>query len=184
MSSALRTAWERYRTLRRQRRLVRWAEDLLLVAILFSAVFAWQTRGHIGGGEPAPTFSFVDLEGRTWRSEDLRGKPVVLHLWAPWCGVCRTETGTISRLHDAVGEDAHVVSVALSYRSVAEVRDFAQRHGSKYPVLLGDDTFEDAYRVSAFPTTYFLTPDGRISSSVVGITTTVGLRFRLWRAGG
>ncbi len=174
--------WARYRTLRRERRWVRWLEDGAFLVLVLSAVFAWQTRNHVASGEPLPAFSFADLEGKTWRSEDLRGKPVVLHLWAPWCGVCKQETGTFSRLHESLGDDAHVVSVALSYRSVSDVQRFVRDYGAKYPVLLGDDQFQEALRVDSFPTTYVLTPDGRISSSAVGLVTTAGLRMRLWRA--
>ncbi len=178
----MRRLYLRYRELRSRRRVVRFAEDALLILVAVGLVLAWQTRNLVPSGEPAPPFELLDLQGKTWRSEDLRGKPVVLHLWAPWCGVCKTETGTLSRLHDAVGEDAHVLSIALSYRTAAEVRRFAERHGARYPVLLGDDALMEALRVEAFPTTYFLSPEGRITGSAVGITTTVGLRYRLWRS--
>jgi peroxiredoxin len=172
----------RYRALRNERRWVRWLEDGVLIALALGAMLAWQTRGLVAAGEPAPAFTFRDLDGRTWRLEDLRGKPVVLHLWAPWCGVCKTETSTFSRLHQSVGDRAHVVSVALSYRSESDVRRFVETHGPRYPVLLGDEAFLDDYRVEAFPTTYFLSPEGRITGSSVGVTTTLGLRYRLWRA--
>ena len=178
----MRRLYQRYRDFRGRHRLVRFAEDALLLVAALSLVLMWQTRNLVPSGEVAPAFELKDLQGNTWRSEALRGKPVVLHLWAPWCGVCKTETGTISRLHDAVGDDAHVLSIALSYRSVADVRRFVDEHGARYPVLLGNDALMDALKVEAFPTTYFLSPEGRITGSAVGITTTAGLRYRLWRS--
>lgn len=33
---------------------------------------------------PAPAFALPDLEGRTQRLEDLRGKTVLLFFWATW----------------------------------------------------------------------------------------------------
>jgi cytochrome oxidase Cu insertion factor (SCO1/SenC/PrrC family) len=33
---------------------------------------------------PAPAFALPDLEGRTHRLEDLRGKTVLLFFWATW----------------------------------------------------------------------------------------------------
>lgn len=178
----MRRLLERHKALRREHRWLRWGEEALLIVVVVSAVFAWQTRKLVPSGEPAPPFAFTDLDGRTWRSEELRGKPVVLHLWAPWCGVCKAETDTISRLHRSVGDDAHVISVALSYRSVADVRRFTEEHKSAYPVLLGDEKFLEDYRVDSFPTTYFLSPEGRITGSTIGMSTTAGLRWRLWRA--
>jgi cytochrome oxidase Cu insertion factor (SCO1/SenC/PrrC family) len=34
--------------------------------------------------KPAPAFALPDLEGRTHRLEDLRGKTVLLFFWATW----------------------------------------------------------------------------------------------------
>ena len=34
--------------------------------------------------KPAPTFALPDLEGRTHRLEDLRGKVVMVFFWATW----------------------------------------------------------------------------------------------------
>jgi thioredoxin-related protein len=46
-------------------------------------------------------------------------------------------------------------------------------------VLLGDEETVRAFRVEAFPTTYFLDAEGRITGSVAGYTTTPGLLARL-----
>jgi hypothetical protein len=47
-------------------------------------------------------------------------------------------------------------------------------------VLLGDDALQEAYRVDTFPTTLFLSADGRVRRAAVGYTTQVGLLWRLW----
>jgi hypothetical protein len=72
-----------------------------------------------------------------------------------------------------------VVSVAAAFGDLGEVRAYQRAHQVEYPVLLGDEATLRAFRVEAFPTTYFLDAEGRVTGSVVGYTTTGGLLARL-----
>lgn len=164
----------------RARRWFRWSTDLLLFVLVLGAVATWQTRHLVGSGEPAPDFTLRDLDGRTWKLSELRGKPVVLTFWAPWCGVCRAESGAISSLRKSVSPDTEVLSVALSYRDQADVRRFLTASGAEYPALMGTEQTLEDYRIDSFPTTYFIGRDGRVRHTVVGYTTGFGLRWRLW----
>lgn len=173
-----RGAWQRARA----RWWVRWGVDLLVLALIALGVMAWQTRNLPGGGEPAPDFALRTLSGEQVRLADLKGKPVLLVFWAPWCGVCKTESPTLSSLREWVGERAHVVSVALSYEDEEDVRRYVREQEVDYLVLLGNEATRRAYRVNMYPTTFVLSAEGRIEQSAVGYTTKLGLLWRLWRA--
>ncbi|WP_370459154.1 TlpA disulfide reductase family protein [Aggregicoccus sp. 17bor-14] len=164
----------------RRRRWRRWALDALLVLLAVVAVSAWQTRGLPSSGTRAPGFTLRTLDGGTLSLAQLRGRPVVLTFWAPWCAVCKAETPNLARLQRLAGERAHVVSVAVAYPGEEAVRRFVREQEVQGAVGLGDDALQEAYGVSALPTTLFLGEDGRVRHAAVGYTTTLGLVWRLW----
>lgn len=175
----MKTLWESWKRAR-QKRWVRWGADGLIFLAVLMAITAWQTRHLVESGEAAPAFQLRDLDGKTWSSAELQGKPVVLYFWAPWCGVCKAESSAISSLRKAEEGDAHVISIAVAYDDVEEVKRFVRDHGVDYPVLLGNDAVRRAFQVNQFPTTYFLSSDGKVKRAAVGYTTGFGLRWRTW----
>ena len=48
------------------------------------------------------------------------------------------------------------------------------------PVVLGDEALMAAYKISAFPTLYFVDEHGLITARALGYTTTLGLMLRQW----
>ena len=152
--------------------------DGVLIVIAILAVGAWQTRGHVRGA--APNFALQVLDGSTATLASFAGKPTLLAFWAPWCGVCRANEGSVEQLKEWAGDRAHVVSVASDYRDPEEIRAYAAEHHLGDPVLLGGKATARAYGVQAFPTYYFLDEAGRITGSSVGYTTSVGMAARLF----
>ena len=63
-------------------------------------------------GEAAPTLAFVDPEGKPVTLATYRGTPVLLNLWATWCGPCVKELPTLDAL--AVREGAKLRVGTLS----------------------------------------------------------------------
>lgn len=163
----------------RERRWVRWGMDLLLVGVVLIGVGAYQTRGHVRD-LPLPALTLERLDGVPLALDALSGKPTLLAFWAPWCGVCRTESSNLSWAQKLVGDRANVISVAVSYDDLSQVRAYVAEQEVDYPVLLGGDSLAARLKVSAYPTVYFLDAQGRVKSSAVGYTTTLGLLVRLF----
>lgn len=71
--------------------------------------------------KPAPDFKALDHEGKEVRLSDFRGKVVLLNFWASWCGVCKTEKPSLSKMAASVDRDDFVVLALASDRDWADV---------------------------------------------------------------
>lgn len=167
---------ERYRS----SRVFRWSVDLTVMLGIVLVIGAFQTRNHPRGAAPAYTFTTLE-QATPVALSSLVGKPTLLAVWAPWCGVCKAESGNVSRARAWLGERANVVSVATAFNDVSEVRQYMSAQGVDYPVLLAQEDFQRLMHVEAFPTVFVLDSQGRIVSSMQGYTTTLWLIWRtLW----
>ena len=155
------------------------------VLVLVIALGAYQTRKHLRA-RIAPDFVLTGLSGQRVALADFRGKKVLLHFFATWCGVCRLELPSLRGLAHRLGPDEVLIAVVEDSTDVEAVRRFAREHELSYPILLGSPEVLRAYRVSAFPTNYFVSGDGTIAGSTVGLSTRLGMATHLWltHAGG
>jgi peroxiredoxin len=168
--------WQRVTAAYRRSRALRWALELLLLCAAVLAMDAFQTRGHVHGRPPE--LSFSTLQGEPVSLASLRGQPLVLVVWAPWCGVCKLEASNVARARRWLEPRAKVLSIAASYGSVEDVRGFMREQGVDYPVLLADRGFERAFGVRAFPSLFVLDAAGDVVRSTQGYTSTLGLWWR------
>jgi len=156
------------------------AQGVFLVMFV-AAVGAYQTRRHLRA-RVAPDFVLQDLSGQRVSLADYRGKKVLLHFFATWCGVCRLELPSLRSLANHLGPDEALLAIVEDSSDVEAVRRYAHEHDLDYRILLGSPEVIRAYRVNVFPTNYFLNGDGSIDRSSVGLSTRLGLGARLWLA--
>lgn len=162
--------------LRDPKRWLRWGiEALILIAIVVGATL-WQNRGLPEG--PAPALAGERTDGVTQKLGAGRTAQLVV-FWATWCPVCRAEENNIQ----AVAEDWPVVSVAMQSGDAADVGKYLRDRNIKLPAILDDDgDISIAWRVKVVPAHFIIDPAGNIRFRVVGYTTELGLRARLWWA--
>lgn len=74
-------------------------------------------RQHVAVGQPAPDFTFVDVDGNNVSLKDFRGKFVLLDFSASWCGGCRLEAKYLASIYDKIkGDDLIILTISLDNR--------------------------------------------------------------------
>ncbi|MDR6783986.1 thiol-disulfide isomerase/thioredoxin [Pedobacter africanus] len=65
-------------------------------------------------GGPAFAFSYPDKDGKTVTMADLKGKVILVDVWATWCGPCKAEIPHLKKLEEEMkGTDVQVVSISV-----------------------------------------------------------------------
>ncbi len=141
---------------------------------------------QVGGspllGKPLPDITLQDLDGDTVRLADMRGRPLIINLWASWCVPCREE---FPLLVGAYGEhrarELGIVGI-IRRDSPESAARFAADQGATWPMLLDPD--EMAYRALigiGVPQTYFVDPEGIVRWVNIGPFSADGLAYGIQR---
>ncbi|WP_310596142.1 TlpA disulfide reductase family protein [Sphingomonas sp.] len=82
-------------------------------------------RSH--AGEAAPTAAFTGPDGKPTSLAAFRGKPVLVNLWATWCGPCVAELPTLGRL--SASGAVRVAAISQDMQGTEKVPAFLKDHG-------------------------------------------------------
>ncbi|MDJ0953813.1 MAG: TlpA disulfide reductase family protein [Acidimicrobiia bacterium] len=129
-----------------------------------------------GDAEPAPNFALTTFAGDTFDlSEHVAndGRPVILNLWASWCGPCRAEMPAIDTSASQHPEVAYIGVAVMDNEN--DARAFAEEIGVTYPLAHDDGSVEDAYPVLGLPATIYINGDGTIAKTHFGVVTVESL---------
>lgn len=119
-------------------------------------------RSH--AGTAAPDSAFEDGNGRPVRLSAFRGRPLLVNLWATWCGPCIVEMPSLDALAQRQGEAIKVLAVSQDAddgrRKVADF--FAARNFQRLePYLDSRMDLMMGLRLDTLPTTILYDAQGR-----------------------
>lgn len=120
--------------------------------------------------EKSVDFSMPGLDGKTYRLSDYRGKWVVVNYWATWCRPCLEEIPELEVFHHNHHQDLAVV-LGLDMEDIdpEKLRAFVEDQFISYPILLAGAYPEKMLgKVPGLPTTYLVSPEGKVVAREVG----------------
>jgi peroxiredoxin len=153
---------------RRWMQLVIFAVVIVIGALtLISNLYA--TDKKLIEGSKAPDFTLAGLDGKQYKLSDYKGKTVMVNFWGTFCPPCKEEMPAIQHQFDK-RDNQNVEFLALNLgESKITVQNFIDQLKITFPVLLDDnEATRKRYGVSYYPTTFFITPEGKIAKIMVG----------------
>ena len=117
-----------------------------------------------------PTFAVRTLADSTITSQSLRGRVVLVNVWATWCTPCRVEMPLLDATwnrHRAAG--LVVLGASVDQGDPHTVRDFVTARDISYPIaIVGPDVIGALGGVRGYPTSILIGRDGRVRHRVMG----------------
>ncbi len=166
---------------------------LALFAGVMLAVQLWQTREVAGGALPAAALDaplpILGTDGAL-RQSSLRaeiaalqrahpGENIGLYVWADWCPICKTIQGTVNGLT----QDHPMITIAMQSGPPDKVSRYMASRGLAWRTVIDPrSAIPGALGFGAVPAFAVITPQGELRWPTVGLTSSWGLRLRLWLA--
>lgn len=129
--------------------------------------------GFGGGGdvvapnrrEDASAVAWMDADGARHSLAELRGKVVLVDVWATWCPPCRRSLPEVAELQRKGGGDYMVLALSVDKNGWKDVQPYLAEHpelGLQAGVPDGSAGLRPFGSVRAIPTTFVIDRQGRI----------------------
>lgn len=153
-----------------------------ILVLIFGAAWIYLTASPEGLQSPdklvtpqkgflAPDFTLITAENHQFTLSDLKGKPVLINLWASWCVPCRTEMPAIQKVYEDYKNEGFIVLAVntTNQDSRTAAINFADEHGLTFPILFDvDGRVSKSYRLRALPSSFFVDNQGVIQEVIIG----------------
>lgn len=161
-----------------------WFKNLIWMVVFLAAFIAIRPymQGNVIHGQ-APVMKVTSISGNTLDLQALnqQGKPVLVHIWATWCPICKMSKGGI----ESIAKDFAVINIATQSADDEQLLAYAKENDMNPNLIVNDldGKWLQTFGAKAVPADFIIDPQGNIAFVEVGFTTAWGLRLRLWWAG-
>lgn len=136
-------------------------------------------------GTPEPAFPPADysfnlqtLQGESVSLKSLKGKVVFMNFWATWCPPCVAEMPNIQSLYEKMPADQVAFVMVSLDDNPPKAGKFIAKKGFTFPVYMPAGPVPQAYASQVIPTTFVISPDGRVMARHDGMADYDNASFR------
>lgn len=124
-----------------------------------------------------PELTMTDTDGHDWRPEDLRGKVVLVNVWATWCHPCQAELPELVELRRRYSKDDLLIFGVLTDDPGDDALGaFVDRYHINYPIVPITGALDEALASpSGLPTSFLYDRQGRLVRRKLGGITADGM---------
>ncbi|ASR52628.1 thiol:disulfide interchange protein [Blastomonas fulva] len=121
-------------------------------------------------GKAAPDVTFSDPDGNTTSLAAFKGKPVLVNLWATWCGPCVVEMPTLDALAAREKDRLVVLTVSQDMQNLDAIKPFFAEKGYKtiQPFVDPENNLGFSYMTGVMPTTVLYDAEGKEVWRMIG----------------
>lgn len=142
---------------------------ILALSVLVIAVLSGCIAKSERADAAASDFALQDLDGKTVKLSELRGKAVLIDFWATWCPPCRAAIPGIEKMHRMYREKGLVVlGISTDSGDWSAVKSFASEYGITYTILKATDEVLASYQVRTIPMVVLVDKNGRLVRRYLG----------------
>lgn len=146
--------------------------SLAILVLAFGVVWLQSSKYEpLTVGKVAPDFELPDLDDKSVRLSDFRGKVIFLNFWATWCKPCREEMPSMEVLHQSLQKEGLVV-LAVSIDRVTTKKDippFVKNLNLTFPILVDSwGQTDKRYKLMGVPETYIIDQQGVLQEKIIG----------------
>lgn len=139
----------------------------LAVGLLY--LFHARSSGPDEGTLAAPFELALANRDGTFRLADQRGKPVVMEVFASWCGACQRATPALAEAYRDHGDKATFIGVSVDNK-LEDAVAAKDGWGIPFDIARDDGSVARAYKVSRLPTVIVIGSDGVVRHVTTGST--------------
>ncbi len=130
---------------------------------------AAKTPGEVEIGATLREATLQGLSGPSRKLSEFRGKPLIINVWASWCGPCRQEMGSLERLsRSKLGKQLTMIGISTDdYPEAA--RGFLQKSRTSFSHFIDSNLLlENMLGADRLPLTLLVDAQGRVLAKHYG----------------
>ncbi len=120
-------------------------------------------------GEPLRDIFLQGLLVKSKKISEFRGKPLIINVWASWCGPCRGEMGSLERLSQRHGgKKFNIIGISTDDERLAALKVIIESKLSFNNYIDNNLTLENMLGANTIPLTVFVDANGVVIKKIHG----------------